>query len=175
MRLDIRVLSSTEARQQQALLAAVLADCVADGASIGFMWPFDICQAEAWWDGVIAAAEAQRLVLFAAFQNGRLVGSAQLGLSFPPNQMHRGEVRKVMVRRDARGRGAGAALMAAVEAEAERRGRTLLTLDTATGSEADRLYRRLGWKEVGVIPNQALFPDGRPCEATLFWKAPCRA
>jgi hypothetical protein len=47
----------------------------------------------------------------------------------------------------------------------------LLVLDTVTGDAAERLYTRLGWTRVGVIPNYALYPDGRPCDTTVFWKA----
>jgi hypothetical protein len=49
-------------------------------------------------------------------------------------------------------------------------GKTLLVLDTVTGDDAERLYERLGWTKVGVIPNYALYPDGRPCATTLFFK-----
>ena len=35
---------------------------------------------------------------------------------------------------------------------------------------AERLYDRLGWNRIGVVPDFALYPDGRPCDATIFWK-----
>jgi ribosomal protein S18 acetylase RimI-like enzyme len=57
------------------------------------------------------------------------------------------------------------------EAEARAAGRTLLVLDTVTGDAAERLYERLGWNRVGLIPDYALYPDGRPCDTTVFWKA----
>ena len=57
------------------------------------------------------------------------------------------------------------------EVEARAEGKTLLVLDTVTGDDAERLYTRLGWTRVGVIPNYALYPDGRPCDTTVFWKA----
>jgi hypothetical protein len=56
-----------------------------------------------------------------------------------------------------------------VSARAE--GKTLLVLDTVTGDDAERLYERVGWTRVGVIPGYALSPDGRPCDTTVFWKA----
>jgi hypothetical protein len=43
-------------------------------------------------------------------------------------------------------------------------------LDAVTTDAAARLYRRLGWTEVGVVPGFALYPDGRPCDTTYFWK-----
>ena len=66
-------------------------------------------------------------------------------------------------------RGAFEAVAAEVEARAE--GKTLLVLDTVTGDNAERLYERLGWTRVGVIPGYALYPDGRPCDTTIFWKS----
>ena len=42
--------------------------------------------------------------------------------------------------------------------------------DTVTGDDAERLYERLGWTRVGVIPNYALYPDGRLCATTVFYK-----
>jgi GNAT superfamily N-acetyltransferase len=75
----------------------------------------------------------------------------------------------MLVHRTARRRGIGAALMQEVEAEARRRGRTLLVLDTANG-DAERLYARSGWQRAGVIPDYALWPDGGLCDTTIFWK-----
>ena len=172
MEIVVRRLSAGEAAAARPILAAILADCVAGGASISFMWPFTETDAAAWWTGVIEQLEAERLVVFGAWLDGDLVGSAQLGLDFPPNQLHRAEVKKVIVHSRARHRGVAAALMGALEREARERGRTLLTLDTVTGSSAERLYERLGWRRYGVLPGQALWPDGRPCDATHFWKTP---
>ena len=56
------------------------------------------------------------------------------------------------------------------ESEARAEGKTLLVLDAVTGGDAARLYARLGWTEVGVIPDYALYPDGRPCATTFFFK-----
>lgn len=53
--------------------------------------------------------------------------------------------------------------MVSIEAAARESDRTLLVLDTVTGSTADRLYTRLGWQRVGEIPGYALMPDGEPC------------
>jgi hypothetical protein len=65
--------------------------------------------------------------------------------------------------------------MEAAESAALADGKTLLVLDTVTGSSADRLYRRLGWTEVGEIPDFALYPDGTPCPTTVFYKRLGRA
>jgi hypothetical protein len=44
-------------------------------------------------------------------------------------------------------------------------------LDAVTGGDAERLYTRLGWTKVGVVPDFALFPDGRFCDTTYFFKS----
>ncbi len=53
----------------------------------------------------------------------------------------------------------------------ETAGKTLLVLDTVTGSDAERLYARLGWQRCGVIPGYALLPRGGLCATTYFYKA----
>ncbi len=77
----------------------------------------------------------------------------------------------MLVHRDARRLGVGAALMTAVEDAARAAGRTLLVLDTVTGMDGERLYGRMGWTRVGEIPGYALMPDGEPCSTTVFYKA----
>jgi hypothetical protein len=60
--------------------------------------------------------------------------------------------------------------MRAAEAAALAAGKTVLVLDTVTSSEAERLYERLGWTRVGVVPDYALWPDARPCATTFLYK-----
>jgi hypothetical protein len=60
--------------------------------------------------------------------------------------------------------------MEQLEREARAEGKTLLVLDAVTGGDAARLYERLGWNTVGVIPDYALYPDGQFCDTTVFWK-----
>jgi GNAT superfamily N-acetyltransferase len=167
---EIRRLAALELRRQLDGLAAVLADCVAGGASVSYMAPFSHEQARAAFEGFATEVDAGRRVLLAAFSDGELVGTVQVILAVPPNQPHRGEIAKLLVRRSARRRGVAQLLMEAAEAEARAEGKTLLVLDTVTGDDGERLYARLGWNRVGVIPDYALYPDGRPCDTTVFWK-----
>jgi len=60
--------------------------------------------------------------------------------------------------------------MRAAEAAALAAGRTLLVLDTVTGSDAGRLYTRLGWQRCGDIPGNALWPQGGLCSTTVFYR-----
>jgi len=151
-------------------LAAVLVDCVEGGASVSFMAPLSQADALGFFRKVLASVASGDTVLLAASVDGRIVGTVQLGLDTPPNQPHRADVKKMLVHRTARSRGIGAALMAAVEEEARRRGRWLLVLDTVPDMSGYRLYQRSGWTKCGVIPDYALFPDGRLCDTAVFWK-----
>ena len=152
-------------------LAEVLIDCVEGGASVSFMLPLPREKARAYWRGVAqSAARGERAVLAAVDPLGTIVGTVQLILDLPENQPHRADLAKMLVHRRARRAGVGAALLAAAEACAREMGRTLLVLDTAS-AEAARLYERQGWQRVGDIPGYALFPDGRPCATTFYFKA----
>ena len=151
-------------------LAEVLIDCVEGGASVSFMLPLPREKARAYWRGVAqSAARGERAVLAAVDPLGTIVGTVQLILDLPENQPHRGDLAKMLVHRRVRRGGVGAALLAAAEECAREEGRTLLVLDTAS-AEAARLYERHGWQRVGQVPGYALFPDGRPCATTFYFK-----
>jgi GNAT superfamily N-acetyltransferase len=168
--LEVRRLTPNEPHERLDALAAVLADCVAGGASVGYMAPFSHEEAREVFEVYARDAEEGRRIILGAFLDGNLVGTAQLVLAVPPNQPHRAEVARVLVHRSARRRGIANRLMEQLEQEARAEGRTLLVLDAVTGGDAARLYERLGWNTVGVIPDYALYPDGRPCDTTVFWK-----
>jgi GNAT superfamily N-acetyltransferase len=168
--IEIRRLDAAGVRVALDNLAAVLADCVAGGASVSFMAPFSDAQARDVFEEYAAEVERGRRILLAAYDDDRLVGTVQILLALPPNQPHRAEIAKLLVHRTARKRGVARLLMERAEAEARAEGKTLLVLDTVTGDEAERLYERLGFTRVGVIPGYALYPDGRPCDTTVFFK-----
>ena len=169
--IEIRRLGVAEAHAQLDGLAGVLHDCVAGGASVSYLTPFSHEEALAAFESFVAEAEQGRRLLLAAFAGPDLVGTVQVILALPPNQPHRAEIAKLLVHRSARRRGIAELLMEGAEAEARAEGKTLLVLDAVTGDAAARLYARLGWTRVGEIPGYALYPDGRPCDTTIFWKA----
>lgn len=168
---EIRRLDGGELHAQLDALAAVLADCVAGGASVSYLEPFSHEDARAAFEDWAADVENGRRLILGAFADGELVGTVQVILALPPNQPHRAEVAKMLVRRSARRQGIARMLMEHAESEARAEGKSLLVLDTVTGDDAERLYTRLGWSRVGVIPGYALYPDGRPCDTTVFFKA----
>jgi GNAT superfamily N-acetyltransferase len=151
-------------------LTDVLVDCVEGGASVSFMLPLTRERAEAFWRRVASDVAAGRRALLVADDDRGMCGTVQLVLDLPENQPHRADVSKMLLHRRARRQGLAAALMKAAEATARDCGRTLLVLDTVTGSDAERLYARLGWVRVGVIPGYALFPQGGLCDTTVFYR-----
>jgi GNAT superfamily N-acetyltransferase len=167
---NIRLLDAAAARDAIPDLCDILADCVEGGASLGFMQPYAPADALPYWQGVAEAVETGGTVLFAAEIDGRIVGTVQVAFASMPNQPHRGDLKKLLVHRTGRGKGLARLLMAAAEREAARHGKTLLVLDTATGSDAEAIYPRLGWQRAGVIPDYALWPQGGFCDTTLFYK-----
>jgi GNAT superfamily N-acetyltransferase len=169
--IDVRRLAGADLREQLDALAAVLADCVAGGASVGYLHPFSHEDALAAYEAWAAEVDDGRRLILGAFSGGELLGTVQVILAVPPNQPHRGEIAKMLVHRAARRRGIAQRLLEQAESEARTEGKTLLVLDAVTGDTAARLYARLGWETVGVIPNYALYPDGRPCDTTVFFKA----
>jgi GNAT superfamily N-acetyltransferase len=172
--IQIQCVSASGAREIQEL-SDVLIDCVAGGASVSFMLPMSLAKAQAYWHRTSAsAARGERVVLAAADAAGTIVGTVQVALDQPENQPHRGDLVKMLVHRRVRRRGVGAALLAAAELAALRAGKTLLVLDTVTGSDGERLYARQGWQRCGQIPNYALWPDGMPCATTIFFKFLCK-
>jgi GNAT superfamily N-acetyltransferase len=149
------------------MLGGLLHACVHAGASVSFVLPFTHDEAKAFWrEKVLAAVQAESCRVLVASRAKRIVGTVQLDLATPPNQAHRGEVRKLLVHPDARRRGIARALMMAIEDQAREARRSLITLDTVTGAFAEALYLSIGYLPVGVIPRYARRPDSLDLEAT---------
>ena len=150
-------------------LAELLRDAVQDGASVGFVRTPEVPDAERWWRRYLAggwtwvAVEESRATT-------RVVGTVSLRVDQPENGLHRAELTKLLVHRDFRGRGLASRLVTTAEEAAVQAGRTLLVLDTETGSPAEGIYERWGWRRVGTIEGYAVNPDGGVRGTTLFTK-----
>lgn len=162
---QLRTVNDTQIDQ----LAAVLVDCVEGGASVSFMQPLTKEKAVAFWEVVAEDVVAGKRALIVAEDASGICGTVQLLFDLPENQPHRADVAKMLVHRRARRQGLAAALLAVGEATARQCKKSLLVLDTVTGGDAERLYERVGWQKVGVIPNYALFPAGGFCGTTVFF------
>ncbi|MFF3288396.1 GNAT family N-acetyltransferase [Streptomyces sp. NPDC003023] len=152
-------------------LATLLLDAVDDGASVGFTASLTAEQATAWWASLATELTDERVVLWVAHDGDRFTGTVQLRCETSPNGRHRAEIAKLLVHRTARGRGTARRLLATAEHFARTGGRTLLMLDTQTGSAAEHLYRAAGWTPLGTVPDYAADPSGALRPTTFFHKS----
>ena len=151
------------------MLADVLHAIVYAGAGVSFIVPFSMDDARAFWrDKVMPGVRARTRRVLVARDGNQIVGTVQLDLGMMPNQRHRCEVCKLLVHPSRWRRGIARALMVALERVAREERRTLLTLDTWTGSSAEHLYRSLGYTVLGVIPRYARGSTTAQLEAATF-------
>ena len=155
-------------------LIALLLDAVGNGASVGFLANLDAQDAHAYFAQVEAALLEGSLLLWVAHEQGRVLGSVQLSLCQKPNGLNRAEIQKLLVLSEARRRGIARLLMQAVEQEAVARKRGLLYLDTEAGSDAEQLYRNLGYQCIGGLPDYACGPDGTYRANAIYYKTLAR-
>ena len=170
----ISVLDAAEFQTHLPELAGLLHACVIAEASVGFVLPFDIAEAEQFWSAkILPSISAGRAVQMVARIDGRIVGAVLLDHDTAPNQPHRAEVRKLLVHPDFRRRGVARSLMHELERRALALSRTLLTLDTRTGDFAEPLYASMGFHTVGMIPTYCRdAADPRKLDATtIMYKA----
>ncbi|MDH4988497.1 GNAT family N-acetyltransferase [Aminobacter anthyllidis] len=161
MSLAVSIFSAADVASHLGELGGLLHACVHDGASIGFVLPYTQGEAEAFWrDKVLPGVREGTRIMLVASKDGRIAGTVQLGCDTMPNQPHRADVNKLMVHPDYRRQGIAQLLMRELEARARDLGRSLMTLDTRTGDNAEPLYTALGYKTVGVIPAYARDPFG---------------
>lgn len=165
------VLSAAQILSKIDELSDILETCVNDGASVSFMLPFTRDKSLPFWMSVAQSVDrGERIVLGTLNAAGELIGTVQLISDQPENQPHRADVAKLLVHPSARRGGVARNLMNELEHCAREQGKTLLVLDTATGSGAELFYHNCGWQKVGVIPGYAKMPDGMLTGTTLFYK-----
>lgn len=147
-------------------LSMLLINVVDDGASIGFLPPLSMRNAEEYWKGVVDTG----VILWIAKLDGDIVGSVQLHLCLKQNGKHRAEIAKLMVDPKARRMGVGRALMQIAEKRAKAEGRSLLVLDTRAGDPSNLLYKSIGYIEAGRIPKYAQSANGCLDETVFYYK-----
>jgi GNAT superfamily N-acetyltransferase len=166
----IEVLDAAAAASAVPRLSFVLDACVEEGAGVSFLAPLPAALARQFWQDTARDVASGRKILLAGWVDGELAGTVTLAFAWPQNQQHRAEVTKLLVHPVGRRHGLARRLMARLELEALRMGRTLLTLDTRAGDKAELLYRSTGWVEYGRIPGYAIQVDGTFEETSFFWK-----
>jgi len=101
-------------------------------------------------------------VAFGAFEGAQLVGAVTLEFSAKPKTRHKAHVIGLYVVPQARGTGAGRALIdAAVDGARSKDGVCMLTLTVTEGNApAIKLYSAAGFQVLGVEPMAILTPTG---------------
>jgi ribosomal protein S18 acetylase RimI-like enzyme len=166
-RVEVRQLEPDEARERTGELAALLREAADAGMALGQLAPVDTERAFA---EMINALEPGKRLLFAAFVDGDLVGTAQLERAAPANARHRAEIQRVVVRGDAQRQGVGRELMRAAEAAAAALGITLLWLTTHDRMPACAFYERLGYERLGVMPAYSRRPSGELWPSAFYYR-----
>ncbi|KAE9394344.1 acyl-CoA N-acyltransferase [Gymnopus androsaceus JB14] len=157
-------------------LAMLLKSCVDDNITMNFVQPFSIEDASKFWlsmeENII---KGKQFVIIAQEDSTDsdgvpiVLGCVILNLSQTPNAGHRGEVGKMIVGKEHRKRGIGKILMDCMEEVSRKNNRTVLVLDTQTGSGAEIFYERMGYNKVGVLPDVTLSPDRKQYTSCTFF------
>ena len=115
----------------------------------------------AWWADRLQPGDEVSDEVLGAFDGDRLVGAAGLHVENRPKLRHKGILFGMVVVPEARGRGVGEGLVAAVLERARARGLRAVGLTVTEGNEAaQRLYARCGFVAFGTEP-LAIAHEGR--------------
>ncbi|KAI8176691.1 Acetyltransferase [Colletotrichum sp. SAR 10_75] len=149
-------------------LAALHASCISHDRTLAtFLPPLSHEKLLGYWKERIAEVSGgtrMMLILLDESEPGtkpkgtELMGVVMLWMPYSETGPFRGFVEKLLISPKFRQRGGARMLIAALEGESIRRGRTLLMLDTEAGSTAEEVCRKFGYIEVGRIPNFGISP-----------------
>ncbi|UXH77898.1 GNAT family N-acetyltransferase [Roseateles amylovorans] len=153
-------------------LTNLLIDNVHQGATVGFLAPLSRYAALDYWHGVFARLGQHHSLWIACESDGpgRLLGAVQLSLCPLANAHHRGEVQRLMVHTQERGRGVASQLMSRLECTAATQNRYLLQLETAADSQAEAVFAHLGWQRAGQIPDHCHGAEGQLQSVAIYYK-----
>lgn len=158
--MSLRVRLAVEA--DRPALARLLVDVVEAGASVSYVAPLALEEAERFW-------ARPHPLLFVAEQDGALLGCVELVPAWQPNAQHRAEVVKLLVSSRARRGGVGRALMQRCDEEARALRRTLLVLDTREGDPSNQFYQALGWTRAGGVPRYCTGAQPGTLAGNVIW------
>ncbi|KAK2007765.1 acetyltransferase [Colletotrichum eremochloae] len=149
-------------------LAALHAACISSDRTLAtFLPPLSHEKLLGWWKDRIAEVTAGTRIMLILLDESEpgskpkgteLMGVVMLLMPYSETGPFRGFVEKLLISPKFRRRGGARMLMSALEGEAVQRGRTLLMVDTEAGSPGEEVYRKLGYIEVGRIPNYGISP-----------------
>jgi acetyltransferase len=167
----IRTVSAVELDAVVPQLVELLRETVnAGGSSLGFVPPVSAEAGLAYWRSLRPELQNGSRVLMVAHAGERIIGTGQLEIPHWPSAPHRAELQKVAVTAALRGHGIGKVLISALHDAARRLGRSLLILNARHGGAAERLYKRLGYREAGVVPGYTVGPAGERYDCITLYQ-----
>ncbi|SFA85931.1 MULTISPECIES: GNAT family N-acetyltransferase [unclassified Bacillus (in: firmicutes)] len=166
MKENLKIIELKSTNDYREKLSELLIKVVEDGASVGFLPPLDLTEANQYWDSVLKP----EVILFIATVNDELAGSIQLHMSSKENGKHRAEIAKLMTSPDFRRMGIGKILMENAEKRAKSENISLIVLDTREGDPSNNLYQSFNYIEAGRIPHYAKSADGELHSTVFYYK-----
>lgn len=138
----------------RAEIHSVVAAVVEQQGAVGWVHVPDAEETSRWLDTELAAVRDGMAHFAVAHIDGMVGGIGILTRFRAPVLSHNAEVRKLMTHPAARGRGAGKAVLTALEAKGRELGFENLLLDVRGNNHgAMALYESLGWRRYGVAPD----------------------
>ena len=167
----IRSVSAVELDAVVPQLVELLRETVnTGGSSLGFVPPVSAEAGFAYWRSLRRELQNGSRVLMVAEAGDRIIGTGQLEIPHWPSAPHRAELQKLAVTAALRGHGIGKVLISALHDAARRLGRSLLILNARHGGAAERLYKRLGYREAGVVPGYTVGPGGERYDCITLYQ-----
>ncbi len=167
--ITIRQLSTLEFVALLPDLIDLLLETVNGVSPLGFRAPITHDVVRDYWISLIPELEAGSRVVLIAGHHNTVVGSGQLALSQRADSPHSAQLERLFVERASRGHGVGRTILQALHSVARQNDRTLILVNTRRGEPAEGFYKRLGYREMGVIPGWTIGAEGeRPDHVTLY-------
>ncbi|KAK0701832.1 hypothetical protein B0T26DRAFT_659649 [Lasiosphaeria miniovina] len=161
-------------------IAALHASCITIDHMIGpFLPPLTNEKLLPWWKERLAEAnQGTRVIVLLLPETAPgakpvgtdLRGLAMLRLSSSETASFRGRIDAVLVNQKYRRQGGAKTLVDALEYEAAKRGRTMLRVNTETGSVAEAAFKKFGYIEIGKVPQFSRVLSNDKKGETFFYK-----
>lgn len=166
---EIRRLAAAEVLERKSEFIHLLRDAVESGGTIGFVLPAEDDKLDRYWTGVAREMEAGERELFAAFEDGKVVGSLQLAYEKAESVSHRADLQKLFVLRECRRRGIARTLLIEALHRMPALGILMFTITTRYDSPTEKLVTDLRFTRWGVLPHYGVTPEGVLHDASMFY------
>ncbi len=166
---EIRRLAAAEVLDRKQEFAQLLRDAIESGGTVGFVLPAEDDKLDRYWTGVAREMESGERELFAAFEDGKVVGSLQLAYEKAESVSHRADLQKLFVLRDYRRRGIARSLLIEALHRMPALGLLMFTITTRFDSATENLVSALRFTRWGVLPHYGVTPEGVLHDASMYY------